>query len=422
MPNVNRVAIPEAAWAGKRERVLEFPSDWKIELYPMRGYKGKPIGREEVLKALRNPIGSKPLRKLAEGREEVVIVFDDHTRPTRAGFIAHIVLEELKVAGIGDEHVRFIAATGAHGAMDRMDFARKLGEEILEGYPVYNHNPFHGCENIGETSRGTPIEVNGEYLSCDLRIAIGCIVPHPMFGFGGGAKIILPGIASIEAINHNHAIVGGYAGGRKPHSSTGWGKVLGNVLVEDAKEFARKSRLDFKIDIHVNGFNEPIDVFCGDFAEEHIVGSEKGRRIYSCEKPEDYDVIILNASAKANEALLTLSAWTPFIHEGSIVVIIANDPRGQVTHYAYGRFGKRNFGTIYRHPERPEKIGKLIIYSEYPEADPQLPITDPEKLEWIRDWGEVLEEISSTIGKTEVKAAIIPNADIQCPEEALLTY
>ena len=69
-----------------------------------------------------------------------------------------------------------------------------------------------------------------------------------------------------------------------------------------------------------------------------------------------------------------------------------------------------------------EKINKLIIYSEYPEADPQLSIACPERLEWIRDWGEVLEEISSTIGKTEVKAAIIPNADIQCPEEALLTY
>ena len=138
MTEVSRVIIPEAAWAEKKERVLEFPSGWRIELYPMRGYENRPIDREKVLQALRNPIGSKPLRKLAEGREEVVIVFDDHTRPTRAGFIARIVLEELKAAGIGDEHVRFIAATGAHGAMDRMDFAKKLGEEILE-YIMESH-------------------------------------------------------------------------------------------------------------------------------------------------------------------------------------------------------------------------------------------------------------------------------------------
>jgi len=420
MRNSIRVSIPEAAWAGSRERALEFPSSWKIEIYPMKGYDAKPIGREDVVKALRNPVGSKPLRRLAEGKEEVAIVFDDHTRPTRTRPIAEAVLEELKLSGIKEDHVRFIAATGAHGAMNREDFSKKLGEKILEEYPVYNHNPFHGCERVGETSRGTPIEVNGEYLSCDLRIAIGCIVPHPMFGFGGGPKIMLPGLASIDAISHNHGVIGGYVEGGEPHPSTGWGKVRENVLLEDAEEFAKASHLDFKIDVHVNGFNDAVAVFCGDVVEEFRRGMEEGRKIYSSEVPENYDVVILNASAKANEAVLPLSAWSPHIRPGSIAVLVANDPRGQVTHYAYGKFGKKLGGVIFN-PRKPlRKFRKLIVYSEYPEVDPQLPIASGEEVETIRNWEEVLEEISSSLRKSGVRVAVIPNADVQCPKEVLL--
>ena len=93
----------------------------------MHGFEARKIGREELLKALRNPTGSKPLRRLAEGREEVVRVFDDHTTLTRVEPIAHAVPEELKASGIRDDHIRFIAATSAHGAMNRIDFVKKAG-------------------------------------------------------------------------------------------------------------------------------------------------------------------------------------------------------------------------------------------------------------------------------------------------------
>jgi hypothetical protein len=60
-----------------------------------------------------------------------------------------------------------------------------------------------------------------------------------------------------------------------------------------------------------------------------------------------------------------------------------------------------------------------MIYSRYPEVDPQLPIA-AEKVEWIRDWDEVLEEAISIAGRRDLRAAIIPNADIQCPGDVLL--
>ena len=415
MSRSQAISLPEAAWAGKRSRTFEFPADWSVKVYPMNGYEAKPLKREDILWSLRNPIGSRPLRKLAEGKKEVAIVFDDITRPTRVGEIAAFVLEELKASGIKDDNIRFISALGAHRAMNREEFTKKLGEEILERYAVYNHNPFHDYEPLGETSYGTPVEVNGEYASSDLRIGIGCIVPHPMMGFGGGAKIILPGIASLNAIERNHADLGGYVKGSTPHPTTGWDKNEGNVLRLDSEEFARISGLHLKIDVLVNGYNESIGIFSGDVVEEQRKGVEEGRRVYSSPMPENYDAVVLNTSAKANEASLAISSWYPLLKEGTVAVLVANPPEGQITHYAYGKFGKNRVGTIFNPPQPLEKLKRLIIYSEYPEVDPQLPIARKEDMTWIKDWNEVLEVVEAEVGKRDVRVAVIPNAEIQRP-------
>ena len=44
-------------------------------------------------------------------------------------------------------------------------------------------------------------------MACDLKIGIGCIVPHAFSGFGGGGKIILPGVSHIDSIAYNHGTV-----------------------------------------------------------------------------------------------------------------------------------------------------------------------------------------------------------------------
>jgi nickel-dependent lactate racemase len=85
----------------------------------------------------------------------VVIIFDDIQRVTRVSKIVPFVLEELAEAGISDNAIRFICANGCHAAMDRSDMAKKLGEDVLRRFPVYNHNAFGNCVDAGVTSPGT---------------------------------------------------------------------------------------------------------------------------------------------------------------------------------------------------------------------------------------------------------------------------
>jgi len=67
------------------------------------------------------------------------------------------------------------------------------------------HNP-RKVVYIGETSFGTPIYLNESLLGRRI-IGIGSIRPHNIFGWSGGSKIVLPGLASLETIEKNHQLV-----------------------------------------------------------------------------------------------------------------------------------------------------------------------------------------------------------------------
>ncbi|MEM4939419.1 MAG: hypothetical protein QW516_01080 [Nitrososphaerota archaeon] len=53
-----RIAIPDIAWGDSRERVLEFPDGWSVNVYRMRAYDERPINAEDIIRALRSPVGS----------------------------------------------------------------------------------------------------------------------------------------------------------------------------------------------------------------------------------------------------------------------------------------------------------------------------------------------------------------------------
>ena len=147
--NQNKFQIPLPVWSNNREMEIVFPEKWQVDFCPMNGYHKNRVDDFEIKRALREPIATQRLAKIAQEKEEVAIVVDDMTRPTRVSQLLPFVLEELKIANISDDHIRFIMGGGLHGAWYRDDFVKKMGEEFVERYPVYNHSPFTNCEKIG---------------------------------------------------------------------------------------------------------------------------------------------------------------------------------------------------------------------------------------------------------------------------------
>ncbi len=416
---VREVSVPSLAWFGNTPLRLEFPEGWEVRRCRV-GCEGHPaMGEVEVRAAIESPIGSKPLSRLAEGRPEVAIIIDDMTRPTRSQQYVRPILEILHRAGVPRDNIRFIMAGGSHGTFGRLDFAKKLGEDLVAEYQCYNHNPYEYLEYLGETSRGTPVYVNAEVMSCQLKIGIGTVLFHRLMGFTGGGKIILPGVSGIDSIEHNHGEVGGFGPGRTPHPSTGHLRNEGNAIRLDAEEAARMAGLDFKVDTVLNLSLEPMSVYAGDLVEVQRRASRDALRWHRCEAPREMDIVVANTYVRANEAQLGLwPAYSSVKEEGSIV-LIANAPDGEIPHWIFGQHGKRMGARLWSPERRPLQRGRrLIIYSQYKERSYDMRLGLPEQTVWVREWDEVIEILRAHHGD-RARVAVLPDATMGIPETAL---
>jgi nickel-dependent lactate racemase len=411
---LNSVKLPQYSWFEPREVEYRLPDDWQVTVNNIAGYDKPALKPEEIRKAVASPIGMPPLREYAKGKKEVAILFDDLTRSTKVYEIAPYVLEELTEAGIRDEQIRFIAAIANHQALDRISMVKKLGEDILRRFSVYNHCPFLNCTDIGTTSYGTKALINSEVIYCDLKIGIGQIVPHPQYGFSGGAKIIVPGVSSYETVVAHHGRTHEpWKAERRKQGLPSGGYVKGSPVTGDAVEIAKMAGLDMIVDCLVNLWGDTTAVYAGALEPAYEVALEEAKKHYLAENTGDNDIVIANAYDKAAEYSMAMSSAMPALkREGGDVVIITNSPSGQDIHYLFDNFGKTISGNLRRSMGVPPHIGKLIIYTEFPELRILDRYNSREKVLLMSDWEQVIGLLEESHGPG-TKVAVYPNADTQ---------
>jgi len=408
------ITLPQLAWYGTKELELPLPDSWQVEFYNMAGFDRPAMKPGEIKLAIANLIGSPPIRELARGKKEVVIIFDDMTRVTRVAELVPFILEELAEAGIPDNRIQFICAVGTHMAWDRLSFVNKLGEAILARFPVYNHNPFDNCTYVGTTSYRTDIYINAEVMKCDLKIAIGSVVPHPNTGFGGGGKIILPGVCSVETIEHFHRLEAEFKQKYPGKLISGMGVFDDNPLRLDIEEATALAGLDVKIDCLVNTWGETVAIFAGAPKPTWAAAVSEAKAHYLTPETKGEGIVIANTFVKANEAILVglNTAFSAVGDNGGDVVLIANAPGGQVTHYLMSDFGKTTSGKLKLLAKVPQNVNHVIIYTEYPDIAGRGNIEESDKVLFIHSWDEVLQALQQ-FHRAETKVAVLANAEIQ---------
>lgn len=414
MPD-HRVCVPIKAWFGDEELALEFPEGWAVHECRMKGHGAPAIGADALREAIEHPIGSPPLSKVAAGKKRVAIVFDDFTRPTPAADIVPVVLEVLFSAGIRREQIRFIAALGTHRAMTRHEWASKLGEDIVLDYPVYNHNAWEHLVDMGKSAGGTPILVNRECASCDLRIGIGSLIPHPEAGFSGGLKIVFPGVMGIKSINHNHM----HVMPRNPDGTMSefyFGHVYDNPLRDDIHEVAQRIGLDFKVDVLVNEKREVVRVYAGDGLESFYEGVRYAKTFYATDPCLGADVTVVNTFPIEDEA--SKSLWASYLstRPDGDAVMLCHTPDGQMHHFGNTRFGTDYGGAQYmtaRRPPIPQFKRTLIVDPYHARTDTEY-FGRVEQCQVHRSWSAARAELEAEHG-AGTTVAVYPYASIQCP-------
>jgi nickel-dependent lactate racemase len=398
------IKVPQLPWHGTKAFEVSLPDTWEIEVCHMSGYNRPAMTEEQIRASILQPIGTSRIKELARGKNEIVILFDDMARVTRVAQIVPFILEELTEAGIPDHKIRFIAATGTHGAMSRIDFAKKLGEEILKRFPVYNHNPFDHCTYVSTTSYGTKVFINAEVMNCDFKIAIGSITPHPLTVFSGGGKNILPGVASFETILTNHSL---------PLDELARRNYDTNIVRLDIEEGAKLVGVDVLVECIINLWGETAAMFVGALEPTHAAAVQEAKTHYLTPKAQDKEIVIANTFAKVRESAMgTRIAFPSVTQKGGDVVLIRNAPEGQIVHYLFGKFGRTIKSRFGPKVNIPPHINHLISYTEYPDMAGAGSVGDSAKVLLMDRWSDILDTLQKFHGENTT-VAIYPNADIQ---------
>ena len=139
---------------------------WGVDNLTAPGLEKPGLTPLQIRAKIDKPVDGPLLRELARGKQQAAIVFDDMTRPTPVKEAALIVLDALHKAGMGKEQIRFIWALGSHGACDLMSARKKLGNEIVENYRVFNHDPFqaHHLTYVDRTPNWVDLWFNCEFI------------------------------------------------------------------------------------------------------------------------------------------------------------------------------------------------------------------------------------------------------------------
>lgn len=232
-------------------------------------YKAPKSGAELVKEALLSPVGSKRLSELAKGKNNIVIIASDHTRPVPSKQIIPFMLEEIRSTA-PEAQVTLLIATGCHRGTTKDELIAKFGEEIVanENIIIHDCDDRENLVNIGTLPSGGECEINRLAYEADLLIAEGFIEPHFFAGFSGGRKSVLPGVAGRTTVLSNHCseFIA------DPHSRTGI--LEGNPIHNDMIWAAKTAKLQFIVNVVLNAEKNTIFAVAGDPFEAHEKGTK----------------------------------------------------------------------------------------------------------------------------------------------------
>jgi len=289
----NRIVVPfEGEDIG-----IDLPARWKVTANVLPSTTaGVDDINAALTEALEHPIGCPVLRHL-EGKK-LLLAVDDISRPTPTHRYFSTLVEYLVENGARREDMLIVTALGIHRPMTQQELEGKLGRDAIEGIAWVNHDSRDPDKLIalGRTSRGTEVSLNKNLADADLIICVGAIEPHLLLGFGGGLKMIVPGLAAEQTIAQNH--MQGVSADKYNYV----GADISDMRL-DLEEAAKKVGKPYFI---VNAImNDELDLcrfVCGDPIEAHRAGIASVKGINAQPIPRRADVAIV-ASAPMNADL-----------------------------------------------------------------------------------------------------------------------
>ncbi len=290
-------------------------------------YTPEAEGEALVRAALASPVESPLLSELAKGKQKVVLIASDHTRPVPSRIIVPFMLREIR-KGNPEAEITILIATGCHRSTTKEELVSKFGEEIVKNEKIV----IHDCDDeemlveLGTLPSGGKCIVNRLAVEADLLVAEGFIEPHFFAGFSGGRKSVLPGVAGRKTVLANHCAE------FIAHPKARTGVLEGNPIHTDMLWAAEQAGLAFIVNVVLDGEKNAIFATAGHPVHAHKAGTDFLASLCQV-KAEQTDVVISTNGGypldqNLYQAVKGMTAAESAVKEGGVIIMLAKSDDG----------------------------------------------------------------------------------------------
>ena len=274
--------------------------------------------------ALEHPVGTSRLGQIVHPGEKIVIITSDVTRPMPTSRVMPQLLDELYSAGVDRHDIQLIFALGSHRCHTEEERRRLAGERAYSEIACHDFDPGH-LTRVGITSRGTPVDIDSRVVEADRRICLGNVEYHYFAGYSGGAKAIMPGVASRDSIQGNHSMMIM----EEAHA----GKLEGNPVRADIEEACAMVGVDFILNVVLDEHKRIAVAVAGDVIQAHRAACRHLDKHYLCPIPQLADIVLVSQGGAPKDLNLyqvqkALDNAGQAVRPGGIIVLIGSCREG----------------------------------------------------------------------------------------------
>ena len=259
---------------------------------------------------------------------DVGIVVADKTRLCEYPTYLPVLTNHLLEAGLLPSNITFYIAYGTHAPQSEEECLESYGETYKKfRFVHHNSRAEKGFRTLGTTSRGTSIRIAKQVLKHDLLITFGAILHHYFAGYGGGRKLLFPGLGAYGSILENHRLFLDF-NTRTPATGCQSGQLDQNPLALDLEEINSTLPARFEIHALLNSQKQVCELYAGrNYADFRKVCQRYDYYFRSNDK-QQYDLVVASAGGYPKDinfiqAHKSIHNAASFVINGGKLVIFA---------------------------------------------------------------------------------------------------
>jgi len=309
---------------GNGVQTVEVPEKNLLDVLVSNPMEHERRGEEAVRYALQNPIGAPALRELVKPGQKIAIITSDISRPLPSYDVLPSVLDELYAAGCSADDITVVFALGSHRCHTEEEKRKLAGERAYREVRCVDSD-VNDCIHMGVTSAGTPVDIDRRVAEADFRICLGNIEFHYFAGYSGGAKAIMPGVSTRDAIQANHRMM------VSPDACAG--KLEGNPLRADIEEAGAICGVHYIVNAVLDEHKHIVYAVAGDVTAAHRVGCAYLDQMYRKVIPARADIVLVSQGGAPKDANLyqtqkALDNAKHAVKKGGTIILMGACPEG----------------------------------------------------------------------------------------------